>query len=87
MLVHSCMYYELDDTIISDDLWQQWADELEVLQREHPDCCKIGFFDKEFADWSGATGNHLPHRNAWVLRKANYLLLMERKYHNGELGF
>jgi NAD-dependent DNA ligase len=60
MLVHSYLYYEADDPIISDDLWQQWANELEELQRSYPKCCKLEYYDKEFQDWDGTTGNHLP---------------------------
>lgn len=76
MLIHSCIYYELNDNIVSDHKWQQWADELEKLQRENPSKCNIGFFDKEFKDWTGATGNHLPHRNSWVMRKAQSILVL-----------
>ena len=78
MLVHSCIYYELDDNIISDHKWQQWADELEVLQRENPDCCKLDFYDWNFREWTGATGNHLPHRDPWVYAKATWLLNYDR---------
>ena len=78
MLIHSCIYYELNDNIISDHKWQQWADELEKLQRENPGKCKIGFYDKEFKDWTGATGNHLPHHNSWVMRKAQHILFYSR---------
>lgn len=74
MLVHSCIYYELNDSVVSDDQWQKWADELERLQREHPEFTKIGFFDWEFRDWTGATGAHLNHREPWVLAKAKYVL-------------
>lgn len=76
MLVHSCIYYELNDNIVSDHQWQRWADELEALQKEHPDRCNIKFYDHYFKDWDGATGNHLPHRDPWVMRKALYLLNM-----------
>ena len=62
MLIHSCIYYEMNTNIVSDDTWQKWADELESLQKKHPDDCKIGFYDKEFADWDGSTGSHLPHK-------------------------
>jgi len=79
MLVHSCIYYELNDNIVSDHKWQNWADELEALQRENPHCCSIGFFDREFANWTGATGNHLPHRHPWVLKKAQYIMMLHRK--------
>lgn len=78
MLVHSCIYYELDDNIVSDHQWQAWADELEKLQRENPQHLNIGFYDKYFQDWTGATGNHLPHRDSWVYNKALYLLRRER---------
>lgn len=74
MLVHSCIYYELNDNIVSDHKWQAWADELEALQKAHPECMEIGFYDANFKDWDGSTGNHLPHRDAWVYKKALYLL-------------
>lgn len=80
MLIHSCIYYEMDDSIISDHQWQAWADELQQLQTNHPDCVKIDFFDWEFRNWDGATGNHLPHRDPWVFAKANYILQISQKY-------
>jgi NAD-dependent DNA ligase len=81
MLVHSCIYYELNDNIVSDHQWQQWADELELLQSQNPNCVDIGFFDKEFVGWTGATGNHLPHRHPWVLSKSTYLLELSQNGH------
>lgn len=78
MLIHSCIYYELNDNIISDHQWQAWADELEMLQRKNPKACQIDFFDYEFKDWNGSTGNHLPHRDPWVLNKATYLLKLSK---------
>ena len=66
MLVHSCLYYEMDTTTVSDDVWQKWADELTKLQNEHPDCCNISFYDKEFEDWTGDSGAFLPVRTKRV---------------------
>lgn len=83
MLIHSCIYYELDDCIVSDHKWQTWADELQKLQETNPDCCSIGFYDREFKDWTGATGNHLPHRDPWVFAKSRYILEIHRKL-NGD---
>lgn len=60
MLVHSYLYYVKDESIISDDQWQAWADELAQLQNNHPKLCKIKYYDKEFFDWDGSTGMHLP---------------------------
>ena len=79
MLVHSCIYYELDDNIVSDHQWQKWADELEKIQKEHPEHINIKFYDLYFKDWTGATGAHLPHRDPWVMRKARHLLMLRDK--------
>ncbi len=83
MLIHSCIYYELNDNIISDHQWQAWADELEQLQLKHPEHMNIGFYDWEFRNWDGATGNHLPHRDPWVYSKSLYIMdLHERRATN-----
>ena len=74
MAVHSCLYYMLDESIVSDDQWQRWADELERLQQAHPEHMKIGFMDSEFRDWTGATGAHLNHRHPWTWVKAQRIL-------------
>ena len=33
MLVHSCIYYELNTNVVSDHKWQEWANELTSLQK------------------------------------------------------
>ena len=60
MLVHCHLYYRMDESIVSDHQWQQWAWELRDLQEASPDACCIGFYDKEFEGWDGSTGYHLP---------------------------
>lgn len=66
MLVHSYLYYVMDHNIVSDDKWQQWANELAELQKEKID---IGFYDDAFRDWNGSTGMHLPFDD-WVVKRA-----------------
>lgn len=66
MIIHSYLYYELDKPVISDDKWQQWADELTALQEQQKE---IGFYDEVFADWNGSTGMHLP-KEEWVVNRA-----------------
>ena len=70
MLVHSYIYYNMDSNVISDDKWQEWADELTELQKRKQN---IGFYDEAFADWSGATGCDLPF-DPWVKERAKKLL-------------
>lgn len=75
MLVHSYLYYRMDISLISDNKWQQWADELASLQVDFDD--PIGFYDDVFLDWDGSTGYHLP-QDEWVQRSAERLLRYER---------
>jgi hypothetical protein len=79
MLVHSCLYYEMDQSIVDDHTWQRWADELAQLQKDNAKDCKINFFDREFSDWDGSSGYHLPLRNEWVWAKAQYILSIPEK--------
>lgn len=78
MLVHSFLYYHIDTSIVPDDKWQQWADELTQLQQSFPEECNIDFYDEEFKDWDGSTGCHLP-KDAWVVDKAHEILRLCEK--------
>lgn len=80
MLVHSCLYYDMDENLVDDHTWQKWADELTHLQEKYPEFCKINFFDREFSDWDGSTGHHLPLRHPYVRGKAEQLLKLQEKY-------
>ena len=61
MLVHSAIYYDMDTQIITDDQWQRWADELQKLQENNPDCMKIDCWDYEFRlgrrNWCSSTAS------------------------------
>lgn len=71
LLVHSYLYYHKDTSIVSDHQWQEWADELVILQKDYP--TPTGFYDNTFKDWNGSTGMHLP-TDPWIRRKAEQLL-------------
>lgn len=59
MIVHSVIYYRLNDNIVDDHTWQEWANQLAAVQKMHPTLKCIGFHDELFDDWDGSTGNHL----------------------------
>jgi len=59
MLVHCFIYYRLDENIVSDDKWNEWAQQLKRVQDRYGKL--IRFYDDEFADWDGSTGYHLGH--------------------------
>jgi hypothetical protein len=78
LLVHSCLYYELDTSIVSDSKWSAWAKELAQLQKSYPDISMKVIWADAFADWSGGTGAFLPLRDPWVMHKAQQLLKLKK---------
>lgn len=73
MLVHSYIYYELNDNIISDSTWSKWAVELADLQNKYPEIAKTVEWSDAFKGWDGSTGAFLPLQNEWVITKAYQL--------------
>lgn len=59
ILVHSFIYYELNQNIISDDQWSKWATELEELQAKYPDIADKVEYAKEFKRFDHSTGADL----------------------------
>lgn len=76
LLIHSCIYYELNQNIISDKKWDEWARELRDLQNKYPDISKRVRLYEEFKDWDASTGAFLPIKEEWVIRRAKQLLKM-----------
>lgn len=78
MLIHSCLYYEMNTNLISDKQFDEWGRELAKLQNENPEIADKICFAEAFKDWDGTTGFHLPLKNKWVVSKAYYLLKINR---------
>ena len=57
LAVHSYIYYEMADNLVTDYKWQAWADELVVMQAAHPEYTDE--YDSWWDDWDGTTGFHL----------------------------
>ena len=70
LLVHSCIYYELDKNLISDRQWDEWARELVKLQAENPYISSQVIWAEAFEGWDASTGAFLPLKDDWVMRKA-----------------
>lgn len=59
MLVHSYIYYELNQNIVSDHKWAQWAKELAQLQKDYPkESAEVEEYE-QFKDWDGSSGAFL----------------------------
>ena len=78
MLVHSCIYYFLDDTIIEDFTWGKWAKELAELQEKYPEISEMVWWHEAFKGWEGSSGFNLPLTDDWVMNKAQQLLRWKR---------
>ena len=75
MLVHSYIYYELNENIISDSLWSKWAMELVELQVKYPNISKQVLYAEDFEDWDGSSGAFLDYSNKPnIVNTANKLL-------------
>lgn len=78
MLVHSYIYYELDENIIDDSTWDKWAMELVELQTKYPKLSKKVIYYNQFKDWDGSSGAFLDFDEK-IKNKAEYLLKIEGK--------
>lgn len=74
MLVHSYIYYELDDNIIPDSKWSKWAMELVDLQKKYPKESKNVQYYDAFKDFDGSSGFDLPYNDTKIISIAHKLL-------------
>ncbi|MCG4705065.1 hypothetical protein NE547_07205 [Flavonifractor sp. DFI.6.63] len=79
ILVHSIIYYKMNDNLISDSTWSAWATELEELQAEYPEIAAKVPYDKEFKDFDHSTGMNLPLNDPWAVNKARQLIALKNK--------
>lgn len=57
IIVHSVIYYELNDNAISDQVYDAKAKELVELKNRHPELWKETEYYKQFGDdYNGSTG-------------------------------
>lgn len=77
ILVHSCIYYRYNTSIITDKQFDTWARELVALQQTYPTLAAECVHHDAFADFDGSTGFHLPTER--VIGKAAYLIELDRR--------
>ena len=73
LLVHSRIYYELNQNLISDKKWDEWARELKTLQEHYPNIAEKVMYHEAFKDWDASSGAFLPLKDEWVVKKASQL--------------
>lgn len=86
ILVHSCIYYELDDNLIPDSTWSAWATELAELQEKYPTIASRVDYHEAFKGFDGSTGFNLPLRSPEIMGKAQYLLKLHKEKNDVSIG-
>lgn len=76
LLVHSIIYYRMDESLITDQKWAKWAVELEELTKKYPEIADEAFLSEEFKDFDHSTGYNLPLETPWAVARAIWLLEM-----------
>lgn len=74
MLVHSYIYYDLNNNLVSDSQWSQWAVELKELQEKYPEIEKFVPYREGFEDWDASSGAFLPYRSPDIMANAHHLI-------------
>jgi hypothetical protein len=64
----------MNESLISDDQWAEWALELENLQNTYPEIAQECIYAEAFADFDHSTGCNLPLDDSWGVRKAQQLV-------------
>ena len=79
VLVHSIIYYRMNENIISDAQWTSWANELDELQKRYPDIASTCPLADAFSDFDPSTGFNLPLDDPWAVNKAQQLVRIDRE--------
>lgn len=74
LLVHSIIYYRMDESLITDQKWAKWALELEELTKKYPNIAKSAPLANEFKDFDHSTGYNLPLETPWAVARACWLV-------------
>ena len=74
IMVHSCIYYNYGESLITDIQFDKWAYELVDLQNKYAEIAKYGDWSFEFKDFDGSTGYDLPLTGKWVNEKSMQLI-------------
>lgn len=77
ILVHSFLYYQLNENIISDYTFDLWSKELAEVMQNEPELVKQSVYYEAFKDFDGSSGYNLPYSHPDIqdagMRLLNYV--------------
>jgi hypothetical protein len=74
LLVHSFLYYQLNENIIADHTFDKWSKELAQAIIDHPETFKQSVYAEGFKNFDGSSGYDLPFHLPEI-QNAGYRLL------------
>ena len=74
ILVHSVIYYQMNDNLIADSTWSKWAVELDRLQKQYPEIASRVPYAEAFKDFDPSSGFNLPLDDPWAVNTARRLI-------------
>lgn len=80
ILVHSCIYYRLNDSVISDHVFDYWSKELAELQAQFPQIAEQCVYHKEFEGFDGSSGFDLPIHDPIIVGRADFVKRVAEKF-------
>jgi hypothetical protein len=83
ILVHSFLYYKLNQSIISDHTFDKWCAELVELQEKYPEIADKCVYAEEFKGFDGSSGFDLPFYYPEIQSTGHKLLRLHKKYTSG----
>lgn len=79
LLVHSFLYYQMNENIISDPTFDRWSKELADLIKDYPEEFKESHNYEGFKTFDGSTGYDLPFHTPFIQDRAVKLLEYHRR--------
>lgn len=62
IIVQSYIYYEMNDSVVSDSMYDNNVLQLVEMMEDYPKAAKLSRYKKIFHDFDGSTGYHLSYR-------------------------
>ena len=91
ILVHSVIYYTMDESVVDDAMFDNNSRQLVALQKEHSDLAPRTIYWYVFKDFDGTTGFDLyarlnPQDRKFIETEAHHLLVLGGKYGKTKKG-
>ena len=74
ILVHSCLYYQFNENLIQDHVYDAWSKELAELIRDYKDEFRESVYYTAFIGYDGCSGFDLPFSDPRIVGVAESLL-------------